>query len=69
MDYSAKYALCPFYSADKDIFISCNEGVKGASGIRLAFPNGKAMRMHKACFCDYKYQNCPIYAMLGEKYK
>lgn len=68
MDFSAKYAKCPFYGSDKDITISCNEGVCESQGVKLVFPNSVAKKRHKGCFCDYKFENCPMFQMLAEKY-
>lgn len=70
-DYSAGYAVCPFYVTDsrEKKNITC-EGLTDDNYLKLSFgKNPNARDRYKAKHCEAAYESCLIYQMLMRKYE
>lgn len=66
--YNEPSILCPFYLSNGKRSISC-EGITDECKITLLFKSQEERDKHRSIFCDAKYQNCEICAMLEKKYE
>lgn len=62
------FVTCPFYKYFAKQSISC-EGITEDCTIKLTFKSPQKRDLHRKIFCENKYKNCEIYAMLEKKYE
>ena len=66
--YDDVSAVCPFYLNGDKRKISC-EGITEGCKTTLEFERKADRDLHRQTFCNSKFKNCEIYAMLEAKYE
>lgn len=59
---------CPFFLFAGRRSVGC-EGVTDDCFIRLVFKTEDKKKEHQRIFCNARYKNCEIFAMLEKKYE
>ena len=66
--YNEALIGCPFYQSMTKKSILC-EGITDDCTIKLLFTSSEKHHQHRNIFCNNKYENCEIYAILEKKYE
>lgn len=66
--YNEALILCPFYQSMGYKSITC-EGITEDSIIKVTFNTPDKRDEHRNLFCEKRYKNCEICAMLEKKYE
>ena len=56
-------AICPFFRSSEKKKIIC-DGITEECSTHILFGRKEARDLHRKVFCNHKYKNCEIYAML-----
>ena len=62
--YESKYVLCPFFHSLKNQCINCEGLDDGYVCTTLRFVTNEKRKQHMKIFCEAKFRNCEIHAML-----
>lgn len=64
----AKYAQCPFFISSGKETVLC-EGITNDCTVLLRFEAPEKRTVHRRHYCNNKYQECPMYKLLEDKYE